>query len=345
VGSNIIKTVVTAQNGTKKDTYTVTVTRALSPIATLSNLVSSNGTLSPAFASGTTSYNASVGAGVFSITVTPTTTDPNATVTVNGTAVTSGTASQALPLSTGNNNIYISVTAQDGNTVDVYALVVNKPPSPNANLGNLHLAGITLSPTFAAATTNYAASVANGVASTTVTPTTSVSVSTVTVNGVSVASGTASGSIPLDVGTNTITTVVTAEDGVTTKTYTVVVTRAMGPANSLYQPISVTSPAKAPQFAADGLKVHEGISPNGDGINDFLVIDGISAYPDNKLTIMSRNGELVYEATGYDNSSRLFDGHSNKNGRMQQPGTYFYSLEYKVDGVTKHRTGFIVLKY
>jgi hypothetical protein len=48
---------------------------------------------------------------------------------------------------------------------------------------------------------------------------------------------------------------------------------------------------------------------------------------------------------GYDNSAKVFDGHSNKTGALQLPGTYFYSLEYTVKGVAKHKTGFIVLKY
>ena len=100
-----------------------------------------------------------------------------------------------------------------------------------------------------------------------------------------------------------------------------------------------------PQLADDGIVVHQGVSPNGDGINDFLQIDNIGQYPDNKVSIMNRNGQLVYEANGYDNSSKTFDGRSNKNGQMQLPGTYFYSLEYKVGGLVKRRTGFIVLKY
>ena len=99
------------------------------------------------------------------------------------------------------------------------------------------------------------------------------------------------------------------------------------------------------QLAEDGIIVHQGVSPNGDGINDILVIDGITAYPENKLLIINRNGILVFESQGYDNSSKVFDGHSSQNGTMQLPGTYFYSLEYKVGKVTKHTTGFIILKY
>ena len=60
---------------------------------------------------------------------------------------------------------------------------------------------------------------------------------------------------------------------------------------------------------------------------------------------MNRNGQLVYEAKGYDNSTKPFDGHSNKTGQMQLPGTYFYELDYTVKGISKHKTGFLVLKY
>ena len=118
-----------------------------------------------------------------------------------------------------------------------------------------------------------------------------------------------------------------------------------GAANTAYQPVSVEKPTETPQLANDGIVVHLGISPNGDGINDFLQIDNITQYPDNKLSIMNRNGQLIYEAKGYDNSSKVFDGHSNKTGQMQLPGTYFYQLDYTVKGVSMHKTGFIVLKY
>jgi gliding motility-associated-like protein len=95
----------------------------------------------------------------------------------------------------------------------------------------------------------------------------------------------------------------------------------------------------------DGIVVRQGLSPNGDGINDYLIIDGLAAYPNNKLTIMNRNGIKIFETKGYDNSSKVFDGHSNINGTMQQAGTYFYSLEYQTEGGNKYKTGYIILKY
>jgi gliding motility-associated-like protein len=93
--------------------------------------------------------------------------------------------------------------------------------------------------------------------------------------------------------------------------------------------------------------VHQAVSPNGDGLNDVLFIDNIENYPDNKVTLMNRNGNTIFEVTGYDNVNRVFDGHSNITKAMQLPGTYFYSLEYKdrVSGETKHKTGYFVIKY
>ena len=83
--------------------------------------------------------------------------------------------------------------------------------------------------TFASSTTIYTATVANSVTHVKLTPTVNDSDATVKVGKGSsltaVSSGSASGAIPLLVGANAIKAVVTAEDGTTTKTYTVTVTR------------------------------------------------------------------------------------------------------------------------
>ena len=86
----------------------------------------SEGTLAPAFASGTASYTASVSNSTASITVTPTVAQANAAVTVNGTSVTSGTASGPVSLVVGPNTITVAVTAQDGVTVRNYTVVVTR---------------------------------------------------------------------------------------------------------------------------------------------------------------------------------------------------------------------------
>ena len=99
--------------------------------AALSNLGLSKGTLSPAFASGTYSYTASVGYGTSTINVTPTADDPiGATIKVNGVTVSSGTP-QSVALSLGDNTITIVCTAEDGTTINTYTVIVNRSSTPD----------------------------------------------------------------------------------------------------------------------------------------------------------------------------------------------------------------------
>jgi trimeric autotransporter adhesin len=94
--------------------------------ADLSNLTLSTGTLTPVFAAATTSYTSSVANAVNSITVTPTAADANATITVNGTAVASGTASGNIALNVGSNIITTLVTAQNTTTTKTYTVDVTR---------------------------------------------------------------------------------------------------------------------------------------------------------------------------------------------------------------------------
>lgn len=228
-GDNEITVVVTAEDGSSTSTYVISVNRAsLSTDSSLSNLALSDGTISPAFDSGTQSYTVSVGNDVASMTVTPTTSDANATVTVNGTAVASGSASGAISLDVGDNVVDVVVTAEDGVSTQTYTVTVSReapPVSNDASLAGLTLGAADLDQVFQSNSFSYSATVSYALASTTVIPTTNDANATVTVNGVAVVSGSASGSIPLAEGDNVITVVVTAEDTVTTQTYTVTVTR------------------------------------------------------------------------------------------------------------------------
>ncbi len=350
-----ITTIVTAQDNTTTRTYSIIVTRAPSSNASLATIaLTPYSTLISTGTSGsTTTYTTSVSNATASVSVVPVTQDPNASVKVNGIAVVQGTASGSITLGAEGTNTTITtvVTAQDNTTIRTYSIIVTRAASSNASLATIALTPYsTLTNTGTiGSTTNYATSVSNPTTSVTVTPTAQDANAAIKVNGIVVTSGTASGSIALAVGTNTITTIITAQDGSTTRTYSIVVTRATGPLMSLYQPVqpevSVTKPTETVPIENDGVMVRQGLSPNGDGINDVLTIDGITAYPDNHLTIIDRNGSLIFQAKGYDNSVKAFDGHSNINGRMLQTGTYFYSLDYIADGQTKHKTGYIILKY
>jgi gliding motility-associated-like protein len=71
------------------------------------------------------------------------------------------------------------------------------------------------------------------------------------------------------------------------------------------------------------LEMPQGYSPNKDSKNDFFVVHGIEAYPNNVLTIYNRWGNIVYSKEGYLNE---WEGLSN-NGEKLPDATYFAILE------------------
>ena len=96
--------------------------------------------------------------------------------------------------------------------------------------------------------------------------------------------------------------------------------------------------------------IHNGISANGDGVNDGFMIEHIEGYPKNNLKIFNRWGVLVYEKDGYTNSEP-FDGHSNGRATISADsklpqGTYYYILEYQDTAEQTHtEKGWLYLKY
>jgi hypothetical protein len=342
-GNNTITVVVTSHDGSTSLTYTIIVNRAAAPPATLSYLTLNHGTLSPAFNPATTSYTDSLAHSFAQVDVSALLNNAGDSMTVNGTALASGGTSGQVPLSVGNNTINVVVTSQDGFTSLTYTVVVNRAAAPPATLVYLALNHGALSPAFDPATTSYNVSLDNTYTQVEASAILNNAGDSMTVNGAALASGGTSGEIPLSVGDNPINVVVTSQDSLTVITYTIIVNRAGGV--GIYAVKNLFPAAGTTELADDGVVVHPAVSPNGDGIDDVLKIDGLSAYPDNKLTIMNQGGTTIYEANGYDNSSRVFDGHSSKTGSMQQPGTYFYLLQYSAAGKTKTKTGFIILKY
>ena len=227
-----IDVVVTAQNKTSK-TYTVTVTRQKSSDSTLKALTVSDGTndvpLTPDFAPDTAGYTASVDNSVGSVTVTPTVSDENATVTVAGSAVTSGTASSAIALTAGAAEIIDVVVTAQNDTTKTYTVAVTREKSSDATLSALTVSDgtndVPLTPDFAPDDADYTAGVPNSVSSVTVTPTVNDPNATVTVGGAAVASGSPSSAIALTAGAAEIIDIlVTAQNGIT-NSYTVTVAR------------------------------------------------------------------------------------------------------------------------
>src|SRR6202000_1870425 len=129
----------------------------------------------------------------------------------------------ALPLIVGSNTITTAVTAQDGKTTKTYTIKVTRAAanlSTNALLTSIKVTpAATLTPVTGPGYSDYATEVPNSETSIKVTATHQDATSTIKVNGKAVTSGVASQSIALNVGNNVITTIVTAQDGATTKTY------------------------------------------------------------------------------------------------------------------------------
>lgn len=78
----------------------------------------------------------------------------------------------------------------------------------------------------------------------------------------------------------------------------------------------------------DKVFVYNAVSPNGDGLNDWLKIDNIESFPENKVTLYNRWGDKVFEMIGYDNAKKVFRGQKNIGGDEELvAGTYFYTIE------------------
>ncbi|WP_422107739.1 DUF7507 domain-containing protein [Winogradskyella sp.] len=77
------------------------------------------------------------------------------------------------------------------------------------------------------------------------------------------------------------------------------------------------------------LTIYNEFSPNGDGVNETFVIDCLERFPNNKLEVYNRWGNIVYSKNGYLND---WDGTSNGRAVINQSGelpvgTYYYVLD------------------
>lgn len=75
------------------------------------------------------------------------------------------------------------------------------------------------------------------------------------------------------------------------------------------------------------------LTPNGDGKNDFFVVEGLEKYPANKLTIFDRGGRTLYMADNYQSN---WDGYFNGKALMED--TYYFILDL---GANRTIKGFI----
>jgi gliding motility-associated-like protein len=89
------------------------------------------------------------------------------------------------------------------------------------------------------------------------------------------------------------------------------------------------------------LAVPEGFSPNGDGIGDTWVIQGLENYPGASVKIFNRYGNAVFEADPYRNDWDGTNTNSFSIGDQLPIGTYWYILDLK--NGEEPQAGFIYL--
>ncbi|GEM_PF-1961820 len=92
-------------------------------------------------------------------------------------------------------------------------------------------------------------------------------------------------------------------------------------------------------LACVDIVIFTAVSPNRDGQNDVFYIAGIEEFPQSKLTIYNRWGNIVYQVTNYQND---WTG-TWKNSQELPDGSYFYELELNEPNDNRMFRGFLEL--
>jgi len=92
------------------------------------------------------------------------------------------------------------------------------------------------------------------------------------------------------------------------------------------------------------LNIHNVVTPNNDGLNDALVIEGIEKFPHCSLEIFDKWGDVVYDKKDYDNT---WDGRNKNNSGPLPAGTYYYLLKLNTSDAPNGKseyTGFVMIQ-
>ncbi len=238
-----VTVVVTASDEITQKTYTVHVTRAsTSNDAYLSSITTSVGAISPSFNADIFEYDLTLTNDAGSVDITTVKAKEDSIVTINGTVQDSLTLELAVDET---KEAVIEVTAQDGITKNIYTVHVSCLPAVNADLLSISTSSGTITPAFSAGTTEYYLTLVSTTSSVTVSTVKADSASTVKING------TIQNSITLQLNsgeTKDAVIEVTAQDGLTKKTYSVHVNRQWPSSNAYLSSISMTNGYLYPYF-------------------------------------------------------------------------------------------------
>ncbi len=105
----------------------------------------------------------------------------------------------------------------------------------------------------------------------------------------------------------------------------------------MFQNIVITD-----NFSPCLINVYNGMTPNHDGKNDFLLIENIEQYPNNEVDIYNRWGQSLAHIENYDNVNKRWNGTLGSSDALAPTGTYFYIIHLG-DSSTKPIKGWIEL--
>ncbi|MXV16347.1 choice-of-anchor I family protein [Hufsiella ginkgonis] len=156
---------------------------------------------------------------------------------------------------------------------------------------------------------------------------------------------TASSGLAVELATsNALTGALTAKLFTPLRIGTTVIT-ATQPGNANYLPATaVTQTVTVIGAGGELVRIHGALSPDGDNINDFLMIEGAQNFPDNRVIILNKAGIKVFDIANYDNTLKVFTGRGNNNDLLPA-GTYYCLLVYKDNGEQKRVTNYFVIRY
>jgi len=125
--------------------------------------------------------------------------------------------------------------------------------------------------------------------------------------------------------------------GLAAGTYSFVISDA----NMCTQNISETI---TPANCATALNIHNVVTPNNDGLNDVMMIDGIENFPNTSLEIFDKWGDVVFNSKDYHNN---WNGRNKNDSGPLPAGTYYYLLKLSTASVPNgdsEYTGYVMIQ-
>ncbi|RYD95761.1 MAG: cadherin-like beta sandwich domain-containing protein, partial [Sphingobacteriales bacterium] len=216
-----------AADGVTTMTYSIAVSKAGSNNANLTVELSNKSVLYQTIGTAQVNYRTTVDFGTQSIQLIPKSEEANAVVRINGDIVPRGSRSVPIALTDATTIVNMSILAQDGVTGRTYTIAISKTGSNNAKMTFVLSGKPVLEPLSGGpAQENYKTTVAAGTNTVTITPKFEDANASVIIDGQAVANKTASQDIPLTGVTTLVSMQVMAQDGVTTRSYSVAITKA-----------------------------------------------------------------------------------------------------------------------